>query len=30
MLVVKNFLLNKKQRPAWDYDNAWQDEFELD
>jgi carbamoyltransferase len=29
-LVVENFLLDKKEQPAWEGDASWQDEFELD
>jgi carbamoyltransferase len=29
-LVVENFLLDKKEQPAWEDDTSWQDEFELD
>ena len=29
-LVMDNFLLDKKQQPAWQDDSSWQDEFELD
>mgnify|MGYP000337894240 FL=1 len=29
-LVVENFLLDKKDQPAWDDDTSWQNEFELD
>jgi carbamoyltransferase len=29
-LVVENFLLAKKDQPAWEDDTSWQDEFELD
>jgi carbamoyltransferase len=29
-LVVENYLLDKKQQPAWERDTSWQDEFELD
>ena len=29
-LVVENFILDKKQQPAWEHDSSWQDEFELD
>jgi carbamoyltransferase len=29
-LVVENFLLDKKDQPAWQDDASWQDEFELD
>ena len=29
-LVVENFLLDKKDQPAWEDDTSWQDEFELD
>ncbi len=30
MLVLENFLLYKSQQPAWEKDDNWQDEFELD
>jgi carbamoyltransferase len=29
-LVVENFLLDKKEQPAWEDDTSWQDQFELD
>ena len=29
-LVVENFIMNKKEQPAWDNDTSWQDEFEPD
>jgi carbamoyltransferase len=29
-LVMQNFLLDKKDQPAWEDDASWQDEFELD
>lgn len=29
-LVIENFLLDKKEQPAWDEKDAWQEEFELD
>jgi carbamoyltransferase len=29
-LIVENFLLDKREQPAWEDDTAWQDEFELD
>jgi carbamoyltransferase len=29
-LVVENFILDKKEQPAWKDDSSWQDEFELD
>jgi carbamoyltransferase len=29
-LVVENFILDKKEQPAWKDDTSWQDEFELD
>ncbi|MDX1507506.1 MAG: carbamoyltransferase [Woeseiaceae bacterium] len=29
-LVMENFLLDKRQQPAWQDDSSWQDEFELD
>lgn len=29
-LVLENFLLAKPDQPAWEKDDAWQDEFELD
>jgi carbamoyltransferase len=29
-LVLENFLLDKKEQPAWEGDTDWQDEFELD
>ncbi|MCI5223148.1 MAG: hypothetical protein D3924_10850, partial [Candidatus Electrothrix sp. AR4] len=29
-LVIENYLLLKKEQPAWDDDRAWMDEFELD
>jgi len=29
-LVVENYLLAKKDQPAWEKDDHWQDEFELD
>jgi carbamoyltransferase len=30
VLVLENFLLHKSQQPAWEKDDNWQDEFELD
>jgi len=30
VLVLENFLLFKSQQPAWEKDDAWQNEFELD
>lgn len=30
VLVLENFLLYKSQQPAWQDDESWQDEFELD
>jgi carbamoyltransferase len=30
VLVLENFLLYKSQQPAWEKDDHWQDEFELD
>ncbi|HJP05182.1 MAG: hypothetical protein CL799_12755 [Chromatiales bacterium] len=29
-LVVENFLLDKREQPAWEEKDAWQEEFELD
>ena len=29
-LVIENFLLDKRNQPAWDEIEAWQEEFELD
>ncbi len=29
-LVIENFLLAKKDQPAWEKDDSWQQEFELD
>ncbi|MDP6437731.1 MAG: carbamoyltransferase [Gammaproteobacteria bacterium] len=29
-LVVENFLLDKRDQPAWEEKDAWQEEFELD
>jgi carbamoyltransferase len=29
-LVLENYLLAKPDQPAWEKDEAWQDEFELD
>ena len=29
-LVIENFLLDKKDQPAWEDDTSWHDEFELD
>ena len=29
-LVVEGFLLKKDEQPAWERDDSWQDEFELD
>jgi carbamoyltransferase len=29
-LVVENFMLDKKEQPAWSEDASWRDEFELD
>jgi carbamoyltransferase len=29
-LVIENFLLAKKQQPAWEQDDSWKEEFELD
>ena len=29
-LVVGNFLLDKREQPAWEDDTSWQDQFELD
>ncbi|MFQ5509165.1 MAG: carbamoyltransferase [Leptospirillia bacterium] len=29
-LVLENFLLKKTDQPAWEKDDTWQDEFELD
>jgi carbamoyltransferase len=29
-LVLENFLLTKPGQPAWEKDDAWQDEFALD
>jgi carbamoyltransferase len=29
-LVLENFLLAKPDQPAWEKDDSWQDEFELD
>ena len=29
-LVLENFLLSKPEQPAWEKDDAWQDEFGLD
>jgi carbamoyltransferase len=29
-LVVENFLLAKQEQPAWEKDDSWKDEFELD
>lgn len=29
-LVVENFLLTKQAQPAWEADDSWKDEFELD
>jgi carbamoyltransferase len=29
-LVVENFLLAKQDQPAWERDDSWKDEFELD
>jgi carbamoyltransferase len=29
-LVIENFLMEKKDQPDWEKDDAWQDEFELD
>jgi len=29
-LVVENFLLDKREQPAWENDTRWQGEFELD
>ncbi|HKX55597.1 MAG TPA: carbamoyltransferase N-terminal domain-containing protein, partial [Xanthomonadales bacterium] len=30
VLVLENFLLYKSRQPAWEKDDSWQDEFELD
>jgi carbamoyltransferase len=30
VLVLENFLLLKPEQPAWDKQDNWQDEFELD
>ena len=29
-LVLENFLLAKGDQPAWEKDDSWKDEFELD
>ena len=29
-LVIENFILDKREQPAWEDDTSWQDEFELD
>jgi carbamoyltransferase len=29
-LVIENFLLAKPDQPAWEKDDSWKDEFELD
>ena len=29
-LVLENYLLAKRDQPAWDKDDSWKDEFELD
>jgi carbamoyltransferase len=29
-LVVENFLLRKSDQPAWEGDDGWKEEFELD
>jgi carbamoyltransferase len=29
-LIVEDFLLDKREQPAWENDTSWQDEFELD
>jgi carbamoyltransferase len=29
-LVLENFLLHKDRQPAWDQDDSWKEEFELD
>jgi carbamoyltransferase len=29
-LVVEDFLIDKKEQPAWEKDTSWQNEFELD
>lgn len=29
-LVIENFLLQKSDQPAWDSDDSWKEEFELD
>ena len=30
VLVVENFILFKDQQPAWEKDDAWKQEYELD
>ena len=29
-LVIENYFLVKSDQPAWEKDNSWKDEFELD
>jgi carbamoyltransferase len=29
-LVLENFVLSKAEQPAWEKDERWMDEFELD
>jgi carbamoyltransferase len=29
-LVIENYLLAKSDQPAWERDDSWKDEFELD
>ena len=29
-LVLENYVLAKTEQPAWDEDDSWKDEFELD
>jgi carbamoyltransferase len=29
-LVVENYLMKKSEQPAWEKDDSWMDEFELD
>jgi carbamoyltransferase len=29
-LIVENFILAKPDQPAWEKDDSWKDEFELD